>query len=74
MRNEHRATLAQTSKDRVKNWSNTLEATRLKREEDRIKKLENEEVSSTQKLNSDCTQRSRCEGTGVPGRTAQTAN
>lgn len=61
MRNDHRATLAQTSKDRVKNWSNTLEATRLKREEDRIRKLENEEVSIKHpKLNSDCTQRGRC--------------
>jgi hypothetical protein len=44
MRNEHRQTLAQQSKDRVKNWTNTLEAGRLKREEDRIKRLEDEEV------------------------------
>lgn len=45
MRNDHRQTLAQQSKDRIKNWTNTLEASRLKREEDRIKRLEDEEVS-----------------------------
>jgi hypothetical protein len=45
MRNDHRQTLAQQSKDRIKNWTNTLEAGRLKREEDRIKRLEDEEVS-----------------------------
>lgn len=46
MRNDHRQTLAQQSKDRIKNWTNTLEAGRLKREEDRIKRLEEEEVST----------------------------
>lgn len=30
---------------RVKNWGNTMEALRIKREEDRIKRLEDEEVS-----------------------------
>ena len=40
-----RKTLQETSKARVKNWPNTMEATRLKREEDRIKRLEDEEVS-----------------------------
>ena len=45
MRNEDRQALHERSKGRIKNWSNTLEATRIKREEDRIKRLEDEEVS-----------------------------
>lgn len=36
--------LQMTSKDRVKNWPNTLEAMRVKREEDRIRRLEDEEI------------------------------
>ena len=44
-----RAALQETSKGRVKNWSNTMEAMRYKREEDRIKKLEDAEVSQSQK-------------------------
>ena len=40
-----RKSLQETSKARVKNWPNTMEASRLKREEDRIKRLEDEEVS-----------------------------
>ena len=45
MRNHQRANLQETSKNRVKNWSNTMEAQRVKREEDRIKRLEDAEVS-----------------------------
>ena len=45
MRNAERQTLQETSKNRIKNWPNTVEALRLKREEDRIKRLEDEEVS-----------------------------
>lgn len=52
MRNEDRQHLHETSKNRIKNWSNTLEATRLKREEDRIKRLEDEEVSFEQNVTS----------------------
>lgn len=44
-RNRERATLQETSKGRVKNWPNTMEALRIKREEDRIKRLEDDEVS-----------------------------
>ena len=44
MRNEDRQQLHDKSKGRIKNWSNTLDATRIKREEDRIKRLEDEEV------------------------------
>lgn len=44
-RNLHRQSLQETSNNRVKNWSNTMEATRLKREDDRIKRLEDAEVS-----------------------------
>jgi hypothetical protein len=44
MRNEDRGQLHDRSKGRIKNWSNTLEATRIKREDDRIKRLEDEEV------------------------------
>ena len=46
MRNEDRQQLHEKSKQRTKAWSNTLEATRIKREEDRIRRLEDEEVSS----------------------------
>lgn len=45
MRNEDRQDLHERSKGRIKNWSNTLEATRIKREEDRIKRLEDEEIA-----------------------------
>jgi len=45
MRNDDRGDLHNKSKARIKNWSNTLEATRIKREDDRIKRLEDEEVS-----------------------------
>ena len=45
VRDRQRAQLQETSKNRVKNWSNTLEATRIKREQDRIKRLEDAEVS-----------------------------
>ena len=46
MRNADRQALQETSKNRIKNWPNTMEALRLKREEDRIRRLEDEEVSS----------------------------
>lgn len=36
--------LQQTSKDRVGKWPNTLEAVRQKREDDRIRRLEDEEI------------------------------
>ena len=45
LRNDDRQTLHETSKNRIKNWSNTIDAQRRKREEDRIKRLEDEEVS-----------------------------
>lgn len=45
MRNEDRSTLHNQSKNRIKNWNNTLEATRIKREDDRIKRLEDEEIA-----------------------------
>lgn len=51
IRNAERQTLHETSKNRVKNWPNTMEALRLKREEDRIKRLEDEEVSSKANIN-----------------------
>ena len=41
----NREALQATSKNRVKNWSNTMDATRIKREEDRITRLEDAEVS-----------------------------
>ena len=44
-RNIQRQTLQETSKYRVQNWSNTMEATRVQRENDRIKRLEEAEVS-----------------------------
>ena len=46
MRNADRTKLQEISKSRIKNWPNTMEALRHKREEDRIRKLEDEEVSS----------------------------
>jgi len=45
MRNDDRGDLHNKSKARIKNWSNTLEATRIKREDDRIKRLEDEEIA-----------------------------
>lgn len=36
--------LQETSKNRTKRWPNTLDAVRIKREEDRIKRLEDEEI------------------------------
>ena len=45
-RNAERKQLQEVSNNRVKNWPNTIEALRLKREEDRIKRLEDEEVSA----------------------------
>jgi len=45
MRNEDRGALHAQSKNRIKNWNNTLEATRIKREDDRIKRLEDEEIA-----------------------------
>jgi NADPH-dependent curcumin reductase CurA len=55
MRNAERQTLQETSKNRIKNWPNTMEALRLKREEDRIRRLEDEEVSAkTIYLSIDC--------------------
>ena len=44
-RTAQRKSLQETSKARVKNWPNTMEASRLQREENRIKRLEDEEVS-----------------------------
>lgn len=67
MRNAERQTLQETSKNRIKNWPNTMEALRLKREEDRIRRLEDEEVSAkTFKLSLDCKTRGRCRGAGFP--------
>lgn len=40
---------------RVKNWGNTMEALRVKREEDRIKRLEDEEVSAYAAANTSLT-------------------
>lgn len=45
-RNLARKALQDVSKSRVQNWPNTMEAMRLKREEDRIRKLEDAEVSA----------------------------
>lgn len=36
--------LQETSHNRVKNWPNTLDAVRIRREEDRIRRLEDEEI------------------------------
>jgi len=43
-RDAYRKSLQETSKNRVKNWGNTMDALRVKREEDRIKRLEDEEI------------------------------
>lgn len=43
-RNAERKQLQEISNNRVKNWPNTIEAMRLKREEDRIRRLEDEEL------------------------------
>ena len=45
MRKAEATSLQQVSKTRIKNWPNTMEALRHKREEDRILRLEEEEVS-----------------------------
>ena len=45
-RDAYRKSLQETSKGRVQNWSNTMEAQRVKREQDRIQKLEDDEVST----------------------------
>ena len=45
IRNNNRQALQETSKNRVKNWSNTMDAQRIQREENRIKRLEEAEVS-----------------------------
>jgi len=45
MRNADRTKLQEISKTRIAHWPNTLEALRLKREEDRIKRLEDEEIA-----------------------------
>ena len=47
-RNAERKDLQGVSNNRVKNWPNTIEAMRLKREEDRIRRLEDDEVSNIQ--------------------------
>jgi hypothetical protein len=43
-RDAYRKSLQETSKGRVGQWSNTMEAQRVKREADRIKRLEDEEI------------------------------
>jgi hypothetical protein len=48
MRNADRTQLQGVSQSRIKNWPNTMEALRYKREEDRIKRLEDEEVRINQ--------------------------
>jgi hypothetical protein len=45
MRNEDRQQLHDASKGRISNWTNTLDAQRQRREDDRIRRLEDEEVS-----------------------------
>lgn len=44
MKMQQAKNLQATSKGRVKNWPNTLEAQRVRREEERIKRLEDEEI------------------------------
>jgi hypothetical protein len=44
MRHKDRADLQEKSKARVKNWPNTIEALRKKKEEERIRRLEEEEI------------------------------
>ena len=53
-RDAYRKTLQETSKNRVQNWPNTMEAMRLKREDDRIKRLEDEEVSHNSPTFANC--------------------
>lgn len=45
MRNDDRQQLHDLSKNRIKNWTNTIDAQRQRREEERIKRLEDEEVT-----------------------------
>jgi len=45
MRNEDRQNLQHTSKNRIQNWTNTIDAQRQRREEERIRRLEDEEVT-----------------------------
>ena len=45
MRNDDRQQAHEQSKNRIKNWTNTIDAQRQRREEERIKRLEDEEVS-----------------------------
>lgn len=56
--NQHKTMQAKnlqvTSKNRVGNWPNTLEAVRHKREDDRIRRLEDEEVSLLIVMLSNC--------------------
>ena len=47
LKHEERKTLQEKSNARVKNWPNTITALRKKREEDRIHRLEEEEVSNS---------------------------
>lgn len=42
---QQRKTLNEISKNRCKNWPNTIEALRKKKEDDRIRKLEEEEIA-----------------------------
>lgn len=44
MRNGERRDLQDLSKARVKNWPNTIEALRKKRDDERIRRLEEEEI------------------------------
>jgi hypothetical protein len=62
MRNADRTKLQEISKTRIAHWPNTLEALRLKREEDRIKRLEDEEVRAPCYYYLDRTKRGRCKG------------
>ena len=86
IRNNQRAALQQTSKSRVQNWSNTMDAQRIKREEDRIKRLEDAEVSGGDVRwrggSADACEFGRADraaaagrgGAGVPGRAAAAAD
>ena len=42
---QNRETLYQKSQQRIKNWPNTIQALRKKKDEDRIKHLEEEEIA-----------------------------
>jgi hypothetical protein len=44
MRTRERMTLQDKSKARVQNWPNTIEALRKKRDDERIRRLEEEEI------------------------------